>query len=72
MVTLAHCQDHILTENIWFVWSKTPHSEDERRCYRCGTTNNVEDRATQPIWMIEAETIQFDMLVLPIPLDVLV
>ena len=47
------CQDHILTENIWFVWSKTLYSGDERRCYRCGTTTNEqpnsEDRATQPM-----------------------
>ena len=46
------CQDHILAENIWFVWSETSYSGDERRCYRCGTNNdrtNSEDRATQPM-----------------------
>ena len=51
-MTLTCCQDHILTENIWFVWSKTSYSGDERRCYRCGTTNertNSEYRATQPM-----------------------
>ena len=37
-MTLTCCQDHILTENIWFVWSETSYSGDERRCYRCGTT----------------------------------
>ena len=26
MMAMTHCQDHILTENIWFVWSKTPYS----------------------------------------------
>ena len=36
---LSWRQDHILTENIWFVWSKTSYSGDER-CYRCGTTND--------------------------------
>ena len=53
MLTLACCQDHILTENIWFVWSETSYSGDERRCYRCGTTKRrrqtTEDRATQPM-----------------------
>ena len=34
---LTCCQDHMLTENIWFVWSETSYSGDERRCYRCGT-----------------------------------
>ena len=51
MITLTCCQDHILTENIWFVWYGTSYSGDERRCYRCGTTNErtTEDRATQPM-----------------------
>ena len=51
-MTLTCCQDHILTENIWFVWSETSYSGDERRCHRCRTTNeqtNTEDRATQPM-----------------------
>ena len=26
-----------LSENIWFVWSKTSHSGDKWRCHRCGT-----------------------------------
>ena len=53
-MTLTCCQDHILTENIWFVWSETSYSGDERRCNGCGTNNertnkrtNTEDRATQ-------------------------
>ena len=37
-----------LSENIWFVWSKTSHSGDKWRCYRCGTGQTTsEDRATQ-------------------------
>ena len=43
-MTLTCCQDHILTENIWFVWSETSYSGDERRCYRCGTTTNKQWR----------------------------
>ena len=46
-MTLTCFQDHIITENIWFVWSETSYSGDERRCHRCGTTNeqtNIEDR----------------------------
>ena len=52
MLTLTCCQDHILTENIWFVCSETSYNGDERRCYRCGTndqTTKTEDRATQPM-----------------------
>ena len=37
LMLLKHCQDDILTENIWFIWSKTSHSGDKWRCYRCGT-----------------------------------
>ena len=52
-MTLTCCQDHILTENIWFVWSETSRNGDERRCYQYGTTPNEqpnsEDRATQPM-----------------------
>ena len=51
-MTMTCCQDHILTENIWFVWSKTSYSGDERRCHGCGTTEQrtiSEDRATQPM-----------------------
>ena len=51
-MTLTYCQDHILTENIWFLWSETSYCGDERRCHGCGTNNeqpNSEDRATQPM-----------------------
>ena len=50
MLTLTCCQDHILTENIWFVCSETLYSGDERRCDGCGTNDQTitEHRATQP------------------------
>ena len=50
-LSLTCCQGHILTENIWFVWSETSYSGDERRCYRCGTNErtNIEDRENQPM-----------------------
>ena len=59
-MTLTCCQDHILTENIWFVWSETSYSGDERRCYRCGTTKRPNDKQTLKIellsqWKLEAE-----------------
>ena len=37
MMMMTRCQDHILTENIWFVWSKTSYSGDKWRCHGCGT-----------------------------------
>ena len=40
MMAMTHCQDHILTENIWFAWSKTSYSGDKRRCYQAGRTTN--------------------------------
>ena len=43
MLTLTRCQDHILTENIWFVWSKTSYSGDKRRCHYAGRTNDHDD-----------------------------
>ena len=55
-MTLTCWQDHILIENIWFVWSKTSYSGDERRCYRCGTNNNRTlkiELLSQ--WKLEAE-----------------
>ena len=44
---LTHCQDHILTEKIWFVWSKTSYSGDKWRCHLCRTDDERtrEDRA---------------------------
>ena len=48
---MTRCQDHILTENIWFGWSRTSYSGDKWRCHGCGTTNERtrEDSATQPM-----------------------
>ena len=49
---------HHLSENIWFVWSKTSYSGDKRRCYQAGQTNKqmtMEDRATQPLGCWKAE-----------------
>ena len=37
MMMMKRCQDHILTENIWFVWSETSYSGDKWRCYWCRT-----------------------------------
>ena len=31
--------DQVLSENIWFVWSKPSYSGDKWRCYQGGTTN---------------------------------
>ena len=49
-------QDDILTENIWFVWSETSYSGDERRCFQCGTN---KDRTLKiellSQWKLEAE-----------------
>ena len=42
MNTLTCYQDHILTENIWFVWYKTSYCGDERRCHYAGQTNNEQ------------------------------
>ena len=49
---MIRCYDHVLTENIWFLWSKT-YGAGKWICYRCGTTTSDEqtreDMATQPI-----------------------
>ena len=39
MMMMTRCQDHILTENIWFVWSRTSYSWDKWRCNGCGTND---------------------------------
>ena len=42
--------DQELSENVWFVWSKTSYSGVKWRCYRCGTDKQTrEDSATQPM-----------------------
>ena len=66
-MTLTCCQDHILTENIWFVWSETSYCGDERRCYRCGT-NNQPTKQTLKIellsqWKLKADFRNYDHLV---------
>ena len=48
-MTLTCCQDHILTKNIWFVWSETSYSGDKMRCHYVGRQTISEDRATQPM-----------------------
>ena len=47
------CQDHILTEDIWFVCSETSNVEMRRDVTDAGRTNDnqpiTEDIATQPM-----------------------
>ena len=41
---------HKLSENVWFVWSKTSYSGDKWRCHRSGQMDEQttsKDRATQ-------------------------
>ena len=46
---MTRCQDHNLTENIWFVWSKTSYSGDVTDAGRLQPNNFGKDRATQPM-----------------------
>ena len=55
MLRLTCCQDHILTENIWFVWSETSFCGDERRCNRCGTNEQTVKIELLSQWKLEAE-----------------
>ena len=51
-MTLTCCQDHLLTENIWFGLYGLKHHIVEMRggVTDAGrTTTNIEDRATQPM-----------------------
>ena len=55
MMTLTCRQDHILTENIWFVWSETSYSGD-----RGNVTMRDDDDEQLKIellsqWKLEAE-----------------
>ena len=54
LMMMTRCQDHILTENMRFVWSKTSYRWDKWRCYHAGRrrTTKREDRATQR-WILE-------------------
>ena len=36
---------HKLSENIWFVWSRTPYSGEKVGCDACPRTTECEDRA---------------------------
>ena len=44
IVMMKDCQDHILTENMWFVWSKTSYSGDKRRFHQEGRTTRNDDK----------------------------
>ena len=37
---------HKLSENVWFVWSKTSYSGDKWRCHRCGTDGRTDEQTT--------------------------
>ena len=56
---LTRCQDHILTENIWFVWSETSYSGNERICNGCGTNKRTNEQTVKiellSRWKLEAE-----------------
>merc|ERR1712208_269 len=55
-VTLTHCQDHVLSENIWFVWSKTSYSGYKRPCHQAGRTTNEQGKIELlSQWKLEAE-----------------
>ena len=55
LVTLTHCQDHVLSENIWFVWSKTSYSGYKRPCYQAGRTDEQGKIGLLSQWKLEAE-----------------
>ena len=42
--------DHVLSENIWFVWSKTSYSGDKRRCHQAPRRDK---RTNEQQWKIE-------------------
>ena len=45
---------HHLSENIWFVWSKTSYSGDRRRCHQAGRTNKrTNEQTNKQQWKIE-------------------
>ena len=54
-MTMTHCQDHILTENIWFVWYKTSYAGDKMRCYQADeqrTTNKQGKIGLLSLWTV--------------------
>ena len=54
MLTLTCCQDHILTENIWFVCSETSYSGDVTDAGR--PTNEQLKIELLSQWKLEAES----------------
>ena len=40
---------HKVSENVWFVWSKTSYSGDVTDAGQPNNQTNIEDRATQPM-----------------------
>ena len=55
MLTLTCCQDHILTENLWFVCLETSYSGDERRCYYAWRRQQLKIELLSQ-WKLEAES----------------
>ena len=49
---------HKLSENIWFVWSKTSYSGDKWRCHRCGTPNNGKIGLLS-LWSVKRWVVQY-------------
>ena len=42
LATMTHCQDHILTENIWFFWSKLSYSGGKGPSHQAGRDDDDE------------------------------
>ena len=62
MLTLTCCQDHILTENIWFLWSETSYSGHLKRKKMISTPLMMENPVRSP--MDETELgLNLDLLV---------
>ena len=61
MMMMTRCQDHILTENIWFVWSRTSYSGDKWRCHRCGTTKRQGKIGLLSQWTVGGWVSQFSL-----------
>ena len=57
-MTLTCCQDHILTENIWFVSLETSYSGDKRRCYWCGMGDQTNKQQSK-IELLSCEPLSF-------------
>ncbi len=64
-MTLTHCQDHVLLENIWFVWSKASYSGDKRSCYQAGRDKQPTEQGKIELlsqWKLEAEMLKHSLL----------